>query len=83
MFVDVNVLGSVLEVDCYDLLVMFGVNVSWDIIMFEVMDEFIMKDINNKLFWLCNYFEKNFRLDGLVYGLKNELVNILSWLDFE
>lgn len=82
-FADVNVPGSVLEVDRHDLSATFGANVSWDTITLEITDEPITRDINSKLPWLRNYFEKNLRLDGSAYGSKNELANILSWSDFE
>jgi len=41
------------------------------------------KNINSKLAWLQEYFEKNLRLDGASHGAKRELTNTLSWSDFE
>jgi hypothetical protein len=82
-FEDVNVPSSVMEVDRHNLPASLGQNVSWAKVTLEVTDEPVTKNINSKLPWLQEYFEKNLRLDGANHGAKRELANILSWSDFE
>lgn len=82
-FADVNVPSSVMEVDRHNLAATLGAEISWNAVTLEITDEPITKEINSKLPWLRDYFERNLRLDGATHGSKNELANILSWSEFE
>lgn len=82
-FANIDKPDSVVLVDPHDLAATFGSDVTWNAVTLEITDEPVTRNINKKLPWLRDYFERNRQLDGADGHFKNEPANILSWSDFE